>query len=80
MLFVEIKQALQQEWNLYNMKVAIYSRGLDVDQEGHLLTLLEELTRNHIKICLYKPLLDQHESIKMLPTEFSVFTKHERSR
>ncbi len=59
------------------MKVAIYSRGLDVEQESHLLTLLEELTRNHITICLYKPLLDQHASIQMLPVQFSVFTKHE---
>jgi NAD+ kinase len=55
------------------MKVAIYSRGLDVDQEGQLLTLLEELTRHHVEIFLYKPLLEQHSSINMLPTEFSLF-------
>lgn len=58
------------------MKVAIYSRGLEVEQEDQLLTLLEELTRQHFKICLYKPLIEQHSSIKMLPTEFSVFTSH----
>jgi NAD+ kinase len=59
------------------MKVAIYSRGLEVDQEGQLLTLLEELTRNHFKICLFKKLTEQHTAVNMLPTEFSVFTKHE---
>lgn len=59
------------------MKAAIYSRGLEPDQEGQLLTLLEELTRNHFQICLYKSLIEQHSSVNMLPTEFSVFTKHE---
>lgn len=59
------------------MKVAIYSRGLEAEQEGLLLTLLEELTRHKIKICLYKSLAGPHSAVKMLPIEFSVFTKHE---
>src|SRR5688500_339968 len=59
------------------MKAAIYSRGLEVEQEGQLLTLLEELTRNHFSICLYKSLVEQHSAIDMLPVEFSVFSRHE---
>lgn len=59
------------------MKVAIYSRGLDVDQEGQLLTLLEELTRHRVNIHLFKPLLEKHSFISMLPAKFPVFTKHE---
>ncbi len=59
------------------MKVAIYSRGLEVEQESQLLTLLEELTRHHIEVCLFKRLTDQHSCVKMLPNRFSVFSKHE---
>ncbi|MBI2284033.1 MAG: NAD kinase [Bacteroidetes bacterium] len=41
------------------MKVAIYSRGLDFEQENPLLVLLEELTRYEINILIYHPLLNQ---------------------
>jgi NAD+ kinase len=59
------------------MKVAIYSRGLDPDQEVQLLTLLEELTRYHIKVCLHKSLAGPASAVNMLPTEYSVFSRHE---
>lgn len=59
------------------MKVAIYSRGLEVEQEGQLLTLLEELTRHHIEVCLFKSLTIHHTCVNMLPQKFSVFTKHQ---
>jgi len=59
------------------MKVAIYSRGLDTEQEVQLLTLLEELTRNHIKACLHKSLVGPHSAVSMLPADFSVFSKYE---
>jgi NAD+ kinase len=59
------------------MKVAIYSRGLEVEQESQLLTLLEELTRYHFNIYLFKTLTDHHTCVNMLPHKFSVFTKHE---
>src|SRR5215217_6841229 len=59
------------------MKVAIYSRGLDPEQEVQLLTLLEELTRFHIKACLHKSLVGPHSAVNMLPAEFSVFSRHE---
>jgi NAD+ kinase len=58
------------------MKVAIYSRGLEPEQEGQLLTLLEELTRFRIKICLFKGLTGPHSAVNMLPIEFSVFATH----
>lgn len=58
------------------MKVAIYSRGLEPEQEGQLLTLLEELTRFRIKICLFKGLTGPSSAVNMLPIEFSVFATH----
>jgi len=59
------------------MKVAIYSRGLDTGQEVQLLTLLEELRRHHIKACLHKSLVGSHSAARMLPGDFSVFSRHE---
>lgn len=41
------------------MKVAIYSRGLDFEQENPLLLLLEDLTRYDITILLYNQLMEQ---------------------
>ncbi len=58
------------------MKVAIYSRGIEVEQEGHLLSLLEELTRYKVKICLYKSLVSPHSVLKMLPIEFTLFSSY----
>lgn len=59
------------------MKVAIYSRGLDSDQEVQLLTLLEELRRFHIKACLHKSLTGPDSAVNMLPRDFSVFSRHQ---
>lgn len=59
------------------MKVAIYSRGLDPDQEVQLLTLLEELRRYHIKAYLHKSLVAPHSAVSMLSGDFSVFSRHE---
>ena len=41
------------------MKVAIYSRGLDFEQENPLLVLLEELARHEISILIFHHLLEQ---------------------
>src|SRR5215210_6170033 len=59
------------------MKVAIYSRGIDSDQEVQLFTLLEELRRFHIKACLHKSLIRPDSAVNMLPRDFSVFNRHE---
>ncbi len=45
------------------MKVAIYSRGLDFEQENPLLALLEELTRHDISILIFHALLGQFPQI-----------------
>ncbi len=42
------------------MKVAIYSRGLDFEQENPLVILLEELLKHDIHVLLYSPLLGQY--------------------
>ncbi|WP_207491981.1 NAD kinase [Aridibaculum aurantiacum] len=59
------------------MKVAIYSRGIEAEQEVQLLTLLEELKRYHVKVCLHKSLAGPRSAVHMLPTDFSIFSKHE---
>jgi NAD+ kinase len=59
------------------MKVAIYSRGLDADQEVQLLSLLEELRRYHIKVCLHTSLAGPGSAVNMLPTKFSTFSHHQ---
>jgi NAD+ kinase len=59
------------------MKVAIYSRGLDTDQEVQLLSLLEELRRYHIKVCLHTSLAGPDSAVNMLPVKFSTFSGHD---
>ncbi len=41
------------------MKVAIYSRGLDIEQENPLLILLEELARHQTNVLLFNSLMEQ---------------------
>jgi NAD+ kinase len=41
------------------MKVAIYSRGLDLEQEIPLITLLEELAKHKVSVLLYSVMLKQ---------------------
>lgn len=58
------------------MKVAIYSRGLDFEQENPLLVLLEELILHDTTILIYQPLLEQfhlpaHLFEKMVPFKTS---------
>ncbi|MDE3235038.1 MAG: NAD kinase [Bacteroidota bacterium] len=55
------------------MKVAIYSRGLDVDQESPLQLLLEQLAKHKIKVLLYRPLLSQYPLSSKLLTNITPF-------
>ena len=55
------------------MKVAIYSRGLEADQQGQFISLLHELQKYNTKISIYKPLADLYPSIKQLFTEIDFF-------
>jgi NAD+ kinase len=48
------------------MKVAIYSRGLDFEQENPLVALLEELTRYDTSILIFKQLTEQFSLPKHL--------------
>ena len=41
------------------MKVAIYSRGLDIEQENPLLILLEELAKHQTEVLLFNTLMQQ---------------------
>ncbi len=51
------------------MKVAVYSRGLDVEQGNPLQVLLEELVKHHVEILVYNPLL------KIYPLSTSILQK-----
>ncbi len=55
------------------MRVAIYSRGLDIDQGNPLQILLEELGKYQIEILIYSPLLQQFPLPTALLQTLSVF-------
>ncbi len=55
------------------MKVAIYSRGLDFEQENPLLALLEELTRHDISILIFHALLGQFPQISNIYQNLAAF-------
>ena len=59
------------------MKVAIYSRGLETEQEAQLLTLLEELRRHQMEVYLYTTLCGPDSAVDMLPQNFSSFSSDE---
>jgi len=59
------------------MKVAIYSRGLDQEQETPLLILLAELAKHNIAILLYRSLLNQYHISKELLENVTPFDGYE---
>ncbi|MBR2649887.1 MAG: NAD kinase [Sediminibacterium sp.] len=59
------------------MKVAIYSRGLDTEQENPLVILLEELSRYDIGILLYNSLLEKFNIPEHLTNKINYFGGHE---
>jgi len=59
------------------MKVAIYSRGLDFEQENPILLLLEELMRYDTTIFIFKQLLEQFTFPPSIYQKLIPFTKSE---
>ena len=59
------------------MKVAIYSRGLDFEQENPLLLLMEELTRFDTTLLIFHSLLDQFTLPQHLYEKVIPFTSSE---
>lgn len=55
------------------MKVAIYSRGLDFEQENPLLVLLAELTLHDISIQIFDHLLEQFSQARQLYSNLTPF-------
>ncbi|MBN9298707.1 MAG: NAD kinase [Filimonas sp.] len=55
------------------MKVAIYSRGLDAEQHGHLLTLVHELQRHNISIYLHEAIVAYYEDVLAIAPETIIF-------
>ena len=56
------------------MKVAIYSRAIEQEQQGEVQQLFDELSRQQIQPIIYKPFLDKIESSFMIPGNKGVFT------
>ncbi len=56
------------------MKVAIYSRGLDIEQENPLLILLEELNKHDTQILIYNTLTEQFHIPEHLSTKLKIFS------
>ena len=59
------------------MKVAIYSRGLDIEQENPLLILLEELSRHDIEILLFNTLFEQFNIPQQICNKIQQFSGYE---
>lgn len=59
------------------MKVAIYSRGLDIEQENPLLILLEELNRHETEILLFNTLFEQFNIPQALCNKIQQFSGYE---
>jgi NAD+ kinase len=55
------------------MKIAIYSRGLDIDQQADVRQLFDELTRNNIKSVIYAPFFENIRSVFSKPESVEVF-------
>lgn len=59
------------------MKVAIYSRGLDAEQQMPLQMLLEELSRHNILVVIYRQLLELYNLPESLTSNIVSFQTHE---
>ena len=59
------------------MQVAIYSRGLDFEQENPLVVLLEELAKHNISVLIYAPLFSQYALPQSLVQNLTPFTSSE---
>ncbi|HCT24093.1 MAG TPA: NAD(+) kinase, partial [Chitinophagaceae bacterium] len=59
------------------MKVAIYSRGLDIEQEDALQLLIEELAKYHVGMQIYEPLLHIFAVPEHLRTALIPFKKRD---
>jgi NAD+ kinase len=59
------------------MKVAIYSRGLDIEQENPLLILLEELNKHDTEILLFNTLFEQFNIPQELCNKIQQFSGYE---
>lgn len=56
------------------MKVAIYSRALDYDQQGEVQQLLNELANEKVEPVIYQPFFDKMKSTFTFPETVSLFT------
>ncbi len=59
------------------MKVAIYSRGLDIEQENPLLILLEELNKHQTDILIYNTLTEQFHIPEHLSAKLKIFSGYD---
>jgi NAD+ kinase len=59
------------------MKVAIYSRGLDLEQHQQLMILVQELQRYRISVLLHESLAEHHADIVAVDPGCTLFKNHQ---
>ncbi|MBC7848791.1 MAG: NAD kinase [Chitinophagaceae bacterium] len=57
------------------MKVAIYSRAVDYDQQGEVQQMLEELVNENVETMIYQPFFEKIQGALLVSGDFSVFNK-----
>ena len=55
------------------MKVAIYSRAIDYDQQAEVQQMLEELVKENVEPVIYLPFFEKIKLSLHLPSSYSVF-------
>lgn len=55
------------------MKVAIYSRAIDYDQQAEVQQMLEELVKENVEPVIFFPFFEKIKSSLQLPSSYSVF-------
>ena len=57
------------------MKVAIYSRVIDFDQQSEIQQMMDELVRENVEPVIYQPFFEKIKASSQLPSRYSVFAE-----
>jgi len=57
------------------MKVAIYSRVIDFDQQSEIQQMMDELVRENVEPVIFQPFFEKIKASSQLPSRYSVFAE-----
>ena len=57
------------------MKVAIYSRVIDFDQQSEIQQMMDELVQENVEPVIYQPFFEKIKASSQLPSRYSVFAE-----